>query len=151
MDVGLRMGQSGEMGATEVNERLRDLVETRRKELGYSPTTLAAATGLSPQGLAPIRRGVVKAYQERLTRPLCVVFGWSPDSIERIIAGLDPIDVSAVEDEGLRATVRKHEERIDQLERLVQGMGERLLALTERATLPDVDDEMRPDESRTAQ
>ncbi len=66
-------------------------VEKRRRELGLSPTDLAAATGLTVQGLLPLRKGHRRAYQHRLTDPVCRVFGWTPDSIERILAGGKPV------------------------------------------------------------
>ena len=65
-------------------------VENRRRELGLSPTDHAAATGLTVQGLLPLRKGYRRAYQHRLTDPVCRVFGWTPDSIDRILAGRKP-------------------------------------------------------------
>lgn len=144
-----------------VNERLRDFVEARRKELGLSPTKLAEATGVTLQGLAPIRRGEVKRYQERLTGPLCAALGWTPDSIERILAGGDPayadlpepvLAIDVAEDlEDLRQVVTKHEALIESLQRQLEGMSERLLALAERSMTQDVAARRRPAGSRTAQ
>lgn len=143
-----------------VNERLRDSVEARRKELGLSPTKLAEAAGVTLQGLAPIRRGEVRRYQERLTGPLCAALGWTPDLIERILAGDEPELASGpvllflpdVADEvaELRELVTMHEARIESLQRQVEGMSERLLALAERSMTQDVVDLRRPAGSRTA-
>lgn len=139
----------------EIDERLRDYIESRRKELGLSPTKLSDVSGVTVQGLAPIRRGEIRRYQQRLTGPLCAALGWTSDSIERILTGGDPElveveELPASELELLRSLVMKHEDRIAHLEAVVAGMTTRLLALAERSMLPDADDVPSPAESRTA-
>lgn len=76
---------------TDTSSHLAGAIEDRRKELGHTPTTLAAATGLSLQALKNIRRGEVRRYQERLTMPLARALGWSADSIDRLLRGEDPV------------------------------------------------------------
>ena len=68
-------------------------VEGRRKALGYTPTTFADATGLTPQALLRLRHGEVRDYQERLTGRVTAVLRWSPDSIDRLLQGREPIEV----------------------------------------------------------
>lgn len=70
---------------------LKAAVEKRMIELGLSPTDLRDATGVTYQGLLHLRQGRRKSYQQRLTGPVCRVFGWTPDSIERILAGGEPM------------------------------------------------------------
>lgn len=84
-----------------ISEHLRSRIEARRLELGFTPTTLADATGLSLQALKNIRKGKVRAYQERLTIPLTDALRWSTDSIDRLLQGLEPVPTMG----GLTATM----------------------------------------------
>lgn len=74
----------------EVSAHLAEAIETRRTELGLSPTAFAEATGLSLQALRNLRRGEVRRYQDRLTMPVTRVLGWTPDSIDRLLRGEPP-------------------------------------------------------------
>jgi hypothetical protein len=67
------------------SEHLAARVEARRRELGFTPTTLIDATGLSAQALKNIRQGEIRQYQERLTIPLTRALRWTPDSIDRLL------------------------------------------------------------------
>lgn len=125
----------------EVNERLRELVEARRKELGLTPTKLAEATGLTTQGLMPIRRGEVKRYQERLTGPLCAALGWTADSVDRILAGGDPIIEGGLVDPSRRTTVTLPADEAAALRQLIAIQALQLVELTER--VEDLDAELR--------
>lgn len=82
---------------TETSPRLARAIEERRKALGLTPTTLAEATGLSLSALKNIRRGEVRRYQERLTNPITAALKWTPDSIDRLLAGGDPVPLDATE------------------------------------------------------
>lgn len=77
----------------EIVPGMGEAVEARMDELGISPTELAAATGVSLQGIAPIRKGYRRAYQKRLTRPLCAALYWTPDSIARLLDGQPPVEL----------------------------------------------------------
>lgn len=79
------------------SEHLAGHIEARRKELGYTPTTLADATGLSPQALKNIRNGEIRQYQERLTVPLTQALQWSGDSISRLLDGQAPVELSLID------------------------------------------------------
>lgn len=117
----------------KISDRLRDTIEARRAHLGYTPTTLQAVTGLSAQGLKNIRKGVVRDYQERTTNPLCQALRWTPDSISRILAGGDPVEVEAAEpDPG----------EFSQLRGAVHALSQVVEELARRALLDD--DEQRP-------
>src|SRR4051794_28464518 len=77
----------------QISETLRLNMASRPRERGYdSVKKFADACGLTPQGLLPLRRGEIRAYQDRLTGPVCRTLGWSLDSIERMMAGDDPLE-----------------------------------------------------------
>ena len=80
-------------GPTEHNAALAEAIEKRRRALGLTVTGLVTKAGVTAEGLRPLRRGDVRSYQERLTVPVCRALEWSPDSIDRILAGLEPIEV----------------------------------------------------------
>lgn len=75
---------------TEIVNDLRDAIAARMKELDLSPGELAKQAGVSMPGLAHLRRGERRAYQVRLTAPVCRALGWTTDSIERLLTGLPP-------------------------------------------------------------
>lgn len=77
---------------------LSDRVEARIAALGFSPTTLAEATGLTPQGLLNVRNGVIRKYQRRTTLPLTKALKWTPDSIERLLRGEEPIELEPADE-----------------------------------------------------
>jgi transcriptional regulator with XRE-family HTH domain len=72
---------------TDTDRHLSDAIEQRRLELGLSVQDLANQTGLTREGLRPLLRGERRKYQDRLKLPVCRVLGWSPDSIDRLLAG----------------------------------------------------------------
>lgn len=88
---------------TTTSRHLANAIEGRRKELDYTPTGLAEATGLSLQALKNIRRGEVRQYQERLTMPLTKALRWTPDSIERLLHGDEPVTWEREADEVAKA------------------------------------------------
>jgi hypothetical protein len=119
-------------GVQKIVPELASAVEARRIALGFTPTSFAEATGLTAQGLAPIRKGVRKAYQERLTAPVCRVLQWSPDSIERIMNGLGPVELvkqqvgvvaDTVDAEMMLAIVRRLDAVVGRLEALADQSG----------------------------
>ena len=75
----------------EVVPALAESIETRRKQLGLAPGDLINATGVTGPGLAPLRRGERRAYQERLTMAVCRALRWTPDSIDLLLAGEEPV------------------------------------------------------------
>lgn len=75
----------------QINPRLAQAVEARRKELQISPGEFVKRTGLTAPALRNLRQGHVRQYQERLTAEVCRVLRWTPDSIDRLLDGDDPI------------------------------------------------------------
>lgn len=71
----------------EVVPALADAIERRRKELNLTPGAFIDATGISGPGLAPLRRGERRAYQERLIAAVTTTLRWTTDSIERLLRG----------------------------------------------------------------
>ena len=111
----------------ETSRHLAERIEARRQQLGLNPTQLAAATGLSPQGLKNIRKGAIRKYQERLTLPLTRVLGWTPDSIDRLLAGEEPVEL--VRPSG------DVESRVESLEHRIEELTVRLAEVTLRVGL----------------
>lgn len=97
---------------TDRSQHLADRVEARRVELGYTISALAEATGLTQQALKNVRNGERRRYQDRLTLPLTAALRWSSDSIDRLLAGEEPIDLGAP----APAASASIEERLDRLE-----------------------------------
>lgn len=106
----------------ETSAHLRDRIEARRIELGYTPTTLSDATGLSGSALKNIRKGKVRAYQERLTIPLTDALGWTRDSIDRLMAGLEPIAVASDQPPAAEARIKKLEDEVAALRQAVREL-----------------------------
>jgi hypothetical protein len=97
-----RLTQPGEWGnvprmnrtqnARELVPALAQQVERRMNELEIDGiSALAKVTGVTVQGLQPLLRGERRDYRKNLTGPVCRAFGWSPDSIKRILAGGEPV------------------------------------------------------------
>jgi hypothetical protein len=114
----------------EICTALAEHIQQRMDELDLDPTKLAAASGLSLPGLANVRKGYRRAYQKRLTIPLCRALKWTPDSIDRILAGGEPIVMDATtpsEDELMTsAEIRAEVARRDAAE---AAFSERLAAI----------------------
>jgi DNA-binding Xre family transcriptional regulator len=112
----------------ETSQLLKDTVEARMAELGLSPKALADRTGLTQQALLNVRNGKRRAYQRRLTVPLCEALGWKPDGIKRLLAGQKPELLEGrqpADTDEVRAMVerltRVVEHHSEQLARLVAG------------------------------
>lgn len=106
------------MRRVDTSDLLRDRIEARITERGFlTYDAFAAACGLTPQGLARLRKGEVRRYQKRLTVPVCDVLGWSHDSIERMMRGEEPIEVSPSPPssaEGLDARLAEMDRKIEE-------------------------------------
>lgn len=108
----------------EIAPGMAEAIAARMKELDLYPAALIEATGLTGPGIMPVRKGERKAYQARLTGPLCKALGWTPDSIERLMRGEPPVE--------LRSTVKPAEHDADPLSALqaqVNDLSAELLAV----------------------
>lgn len=70
-------------------EGMAEAVEARRKERGLSPSDLATVAGLTIQGLAPVRNGKRRQYQDRVRNGVARALAWPTDWYERLEAGED--------------------------------------------------------------
>lgn len=69
---------------------LSEAIERRRLERGLTLKEFAAAAGVTPQGLAPLRKGYRRNYREKLKIGVCTALGWTADSVDRLLKGLPP-------------------------------------------------------------
>lgn len=113
----------------DISRELKEAIEARMLELGMSPNDLAAATGLTLPGLANVRRGLRRDYQVRTKRAVTAALGWTPDSIDRLLASQPARLVNGLpEQNGNRppwATELQHhleqiEERLQQVENVIR-------------------------------
>lgn len=76
------------------HERLDALMTYRIAELGIGWEQLASRTGLKYETIRGIRKG--ESGGRPLTRrAISVALGWTPDSVDRILAGGDPAEATA--------------------------------------------------------
>lgn len=73
--------------ADEVVPGLAEAIESRRKQLRLSPGDFVSVTGLTAPGLAPLRKGHRRNYQEKLKLAVADALRWTPDSIDRLLRG----------------------------------------------------------------
>lgn len=89
---------------------MAEAIAKRMRQRKLTPSSLAERTGLTQQGLAPLRRGERRNYQDRLKLPVADALGWTPDSIDRLLRGEPAIELTpgagAGEDD-LRAAVAR--------------------------------------------
>lgn len=97
----------------EHSQRLADAVDQRRRELGYTTwQALQDAAGISAQGLKNVRNGERRRYQDRLTVPLTRALRWTPDSIERLLAGDEPTELGPTSIDLLAESAGRHQMHI---------------------------------------
>lgn len=116
---------------------LADAIERRRRDLGLTVGDLARVTGITRQGLAPLREGKRKAYQERLTMPVCRALGWRSDAIERLMQGLAPVELDAVEPDPDPTSVMQLRAELERTTAAIAELQQRLQALEVLAHVHD--------------
>lgn len=99
---------------------MADAIEARRNELGLSVGSLADAAGLTRQGLAPLRAGLCRAYNDATIFGLAGALRWPNDWYARVRRGEPPMD-------GEKADDPEVSRRLDELERQAEET-KRLLA-----------------------
>lgn len=105
---------------------MAEAVEARRKRRKLSPGGFASAAGLTPTGLAPVRKGTRKDYSEKTTVGVARALRWPLDWYDRLLAGEDPASFPDV-DHGDVETTGAGEEADD-----LKATVERLTAVVER-------------------
>lgn len=88
---------------------MRRAVEDRRAALDLTPTEFAQAAGLTLEGLARVRRGERRRYQEKTTRGVARALAWPVDWYDRLVAGEDSADFPSIHDESA-APARRDDE-----------------------------------------
>lgn len=114
----------------EIIDGMAEALEARRIALNMNVEALCDASGVTRQGLRPLLAGERRAYQERLTMPVCRALQWTPDSIARLMRGEQAAPVSqlgggdpSTGQHQLTVLVDKVDElvgRFDQLQELVE-------------------------------
>jgi transcriptional regulator with XRE-family HTH domain len=121
-------------------EGMAGTIEARRLALGLTVQDLIEQTGLTRPGLAPLLRGERRRYQERLTLPICRALKWTPDSIERLLAGEQPIELEPItrpdELSALRAQVGELTTLVSELAATVATLGDEVAQLRGRPPRP---------------
>lgn len=93
---------------------MAEAVDARCKELGLTPGQFAYEAGLTRQGLADVRNGRRKKYQDRLKFGIARALHWRNDWYEQLLAGLSP--------EPNTTATPSVEARLAQLETRVAGL-----------------------------
>lgn len=86
------------MGKTKI-DGLAEAVEARRKELGLTPGQFVEESGLTQPGLATVRNGEDRAYQEKTILGVAKALRWEIDWLDRLRAGTQPRPAGAPDDE----------------------------------------------------
>lgn len=89
LDVAKHSAESGSV-PEETVPGMAEAIERRRKARRLAPSDFARASGLTMQGLAPVRSGVRKGYQEKVRSGVAKALAWPLDWYERLLAGDDP-------------------------------------------------------------
>jgi transcriptional regulator with XRE-family HTH domain len=97
---------------------MADAIESRRRERRLSPSAFAIAAGVTPQGLAPVRRGERRNYQEKILTGVAAALWWPLDWYERLKAGES--DLPTVRPAKEPEAALSIEERITRLERILE-------------------------------
>lgn len=71
-------------------ERLAERVRTRRHELGLTQSALASEAGATDRLIRSIELGEQRNRHPGTLRAIAAALGWTPDSIDRILAGEEP-------------------------------------------------------------
>lgn len=103
---------------------MAEWIERRRLELGLTPGGFVEASGLTQPGLAPVRRGARRAYQDKVILGVAEALRVRPDWYDRLLAGKKPI--AAETTPGMTARVASIEERLNRVEERLERFLARL-------------------------
>lgn len=102
---------------------MKEAVEARRVSRHLSPGEFASEAGLTEQGLAPVRRGARKAYQDKVRRGVAVALAWPLDWYDRLLAGEDATQFPETEHPNRPRSTEQRlsslEDRLDRIENLL--------------------------------
>jgi hypothetical protein len=111
---------------SELVPGMAEAVEGRRRQRRLSPSAFADAAGVTVQGLAPVRKGVRRDYQDKIRHGVAAALQWPSNWYDRLLAGEDWTTFPTVE----HAPVKSDAERIAALEELVLDLAEAVERLT---------------------
>lgn len=97
---------------------MAEAVESRRKELGLSPSDFARAAGLTQQGLAHVRKGMRREYQTRVRTGVATALQWPHDWYDQLLAGNRPPALDDPDPE-IEERISSLETRLDRIESLL--------------------------------
>lgn len=107
--------------AEQTVPHMAQAVESRRKELGLSPSDFAREAGLTVQGLAHVRKGTRRDYQDRVLNGVARALHWPNDWYQRILDGSDGTDLPHTEHAPKPSTI---EDRVAALEGQITDLRE---------------------------
>ena len=88
---------------------MAEAIERRRLERGLTVSDFARAAGVTPQGLAPLRKGIRRNYREKLKIGVCAALGWTADSVDLLLNEHPP---SEADDHGRTLTVLREKDSV---------------------------------------
>jgi transcriptional regulator with XRE-family HTH domain len=103
--------------------RLAELVRLRREERHLSQRQLGADAGTTDRLISDIERAVRENYEPATLRAVARALGWTPDSIDLIKTGGDPVEAD-VGDASM-------DERMDRLEAALDRLADALSELAD--------------------
>lgn len=78
----------------EAWERLAGAVRVRRRSLGLTQAGLAAEVGVSEPTIRVIETARRTSYKPSTLRDLALALHWTSDSVYRILAGDEPVEIA---------------------------------------------------------
>lgn len=92
-------------------------IEARRKQRGLAPGEFATRAGLTRQGLDPVRKGLRKAYQDKVKLGVARALDWPDDALDLLMDGADPATFpTVIRSDGLEQRVTNLELRADRIQ-----------------------------------
>lgn len=109
-------------------ERLAERVRARRHELGLTQSALATDAGATDRLIRSIELGEERNRHPGTLRAIAAALGWTPDSIDRILAGEEP--------KAVKLLAPDQEERLLALERQLAELRAEFRAAREEQDAP---------------
>jgi transcriptional regulator with XRE-family HTH domain len=104
--------------------RVAEQVRARRQDLHMSQRELADVAGTTDRLIGAIERAERDSYQDRTLRAVSTALGWSPDSIELICVGAEPVvrDLPAAPSADVATELQALRDQVGRLTDLVEQM-----------------------------
>jgi hypothetical protein len=105
---------------------MAEAVEARWQALRLTPGTFAEASGLTRQGLDPVRAGERRSYKRATILGVAKALHWRDDWYDRLLAGEQPVEEVGVHN---RSDIQAE---VEELRSLVHDLTEALASTSER-------------------